>query len=326
MITTRLKKKQIFTVTTFVFTFILIWRLYYAVPHPNSFLSEHSFDDARTHSYKYLINESGICGPFPDKIFLLITVFSRTSEIKERMAVRKTWGSLAVNNTEIRLVFMLGFRPEINHQEVKIESEKYHDIIQEDFYDSYRNLTIKSGAILRFANTFCQGVKYILKVDVDVFINLPFLIEELRKNNGKNMVMGHTLKSLVPHRNPKSKWYAESYPLTYYPNYASGPSYVLSGDIVGKLFRVALTTKYFYLEDVFVTGIVRERAAVKLVHHRGFTCRKPVVDICWFENQISGHPYTIEQMIDMWSKIKDKPCTWSVRIYYMWHNLVDWSR
>ncbi|XP_050408093.1 beta-1,3-galactosyltransferase 2 [Patella vulgata] len=324
MFAPRLKKRHVLIATAF--GFILFWRLHYAVPGPNIFLSEHNFDDSRTHNYKYLINESKICKPFPDKIFLLIAVSSRTSEFEERKVIRKTWGSLAVNNTEIRLVFMLGYRPEINHHDLKTESENYHDIIQEDFYDSYHNLSIKSEAILRFASTFCPGVKYIVKVDVDVFINLPFLIEDLRKNDGRNMIMGHAFKSLSPHRNPKSKWYAESYPLTYYPDYVSGPAYVLSGDITSKLLSVALKTKYYYLEDVFITGIVRERATVKLVAHRGFTCRKPLVDRCWFENQISGHPYTKEQMIDMWSeKVQNKRCTWSLRIYYMLANLLNWS-
>ncbi|XP_050389556.1 beta-1,3-galactosyltransferase 1-like [Patella vulgata] len=130
-------------------------------------------------TYKYLINEEEICKPFPGKIFLLIAIPSRTSEFEERQAVRQTWGSLAVSNKEIRLVFMLGYRPEIHSHDLKTESEKYHDIIQEDFYDSYRNLSIKSEAILRFANTFCSGVKYVLKVDVDIFMNLPALIADL---------------------------------------------------------------------------------------------------------------------------------------------------
>ncbi|XP_050409670.1 beta-1,3-galactosyltransferase 2-like [Patella vulgata] len=320
-------KKQTIIASIFVFILILIWRQYYVIPGLDLF--KHFFDDTRTHSYKYLISESEICKPFPEKIFLLIAVPSRTSEFEERKAIRQTWGSLAVNNTEIRLVFMLGYRAEINHHDLKTESENYHDIIQEDFYDSYHNLSIKSEAILRFASTFCPGVKYILKVDVDVFINLPALIEDLRKHDGRNMIMGHDLLFTKPNRNPKSKWYVDdiTYPLERYPNYVSGPAYVLSGDITSKLLSVALKTKYNYLEDVFINGIVRERAAVKFVHHRGFhsgvAAWDPFVDICWFENHISGHPYTKEQIIHMWSeKIQNKICTWLIKVFYKLHDLL----
>ncbi|XP_050408091.1 beta-1,3-galactosyltransferase 2 [Patella vulgata] len=320
----RLKKKHrlIAPAIGFICCFILILRLYYVQYAIDVF--QHSLDDTRTHSYKYLINESEICKPFPEKIFLLIAVPSKTSGFEERRVIRKTWGSLAVNNTEIRLVFMLGYRSEINHHDLKIESENYHDIIQEDFYDSYRNLSIKSEAILRFASTFCQGVKYVLKVDVDVFINLPALIEDLRKHDRRNMIMGYRHSFAKPVRNPKLKWYTDgiAYPLAHYPNYASGRAYVISGDITSKLLSVALQTKYNSVEDVFINGIVRERAAVKLVHRRDFGYSDPSVDICWFENQIAGQPYTKEQMIEIWSeKVQNKHCTWLLRLYYMLYDL-----
>ncbi|KAK6189931.1 hypothetical protein SNE40_001894 [Patella caerulea] len=315
MIIPRLKKKHILIAAAF--SFIFIWRQSYVISGPDLF--HDLFDDNRTHDYKYLIKESEICKPFPDKIFLLITVFSRTSEFEEREAIRQTWGSLAVDNTEIRLAFILGYRPETNYVDLLTESEKYHDILQEDFYDSYRNLTIKSEAILRFANTFCQGVKYILKVDSDVFINIPLLIEELRKHDGRNMIMGNTELCTLPFRNPKSKWYVDkiTYPHAHFPRYAQGHAYVLSGDITSQLLSVALKTKYLFLEDTFITGIVRERAAVKLINHRGFDYWSLFLDSCWFKNRISGHYYTKEQIREIWlEQDQNKLCTWSLRIFY----------
>ncbi|KAK6168127.1 hypothetical protein SNE40_022016 [Patella caerulea] len=249
---------------------------------------------------------------------------SRTSEFEERQAVRQTWGSLAVHNKEIRLVFMLGYRPEMHNRGLKTESEKHHDIIQEDFYDSYRNLSIKSEAILRFAQTFCSGVKYILKVDVDVFMDLPALIKELRERNETNMIMGYVFSFPRPYRNKRSKWYLDkiSYPLTYLPQYVCGASYVVSGDAASKLLSVALSTKIYFLEDVFITGVVRTRAAVKLIQNRGFfVYQSPFVDICWFENKIIGHSYTKEQMLEIWSqKLQNKTCTTSIRVFYMLHD------
>lgn len=65
-------------------------------------------------------------------------------------------------NTEadFKLVFLLGLPASENHTDVqsKIEEEvkTYGDIIQEDFIDSYNNLTLKSIMMLKWVNNKCK--------------------------------------------------------------------------------------------------------------------------------------------------------------------------
>lgn len=39
-----------------------------------------------------------------------------------------------------------------------------------------------------------------------------------------------------------------------YPNYLSGTGYVMSTDIIADLLRMAETTPFFHLEDIYITG------------------------------------------------------------------------
>lgn len=52
--------------------------------------------------------------------------------------------------------------------------------------------------------------------------------------------------------------YAPSYmyPGNSYPNYLSGTSYLMSIDVVPKLYKAAHEVPIFHLEDVYITGII----------------------------------------------------------------------
>ena len=63
---------------------------------------------------------------------------------------------------------------------IQYENEIYHDIIQEDFLDSYKNLTYKGIMALKWVSTFCSNTKYILKVDDDIVVNTFTLLNHLK--------------------------------------------------------------------------------------------------------------------------------------------------
>ena len=55
---------------------------------------------------------------------------------------------------------------------VEQESQIFHDIVVEDFVDSYHNLTLKTMMGMRWIATFCEHAQYVLKADSDVFVNM----------------------------------------------------------------------------------------------------------------------------------------------------------
>lgn len=90
--------------------------------------------------------------PELDKILMMLkeTKFDYTENVPEN------------SNTDVdfKLVFLLGLPASENHTDVqsKIEEEVkiYGDIIQEDFIDSYNNLTLKSIMMLKWVNNKCK--------------------------------------------------------------------------------------------------------------------------------------------------------------------------
>ncbi|CAL8356045.1 unnamed protein product [Boreogadus saida] len=63
---------------------------------------------------------------------------------------------------------------------VLIDDPKDHrDLIQSDFHDQYRNLTIKTMMMLRWLDSHCTGASYAMKIDSDVFLNIQNLVRLL---------------------------------------------------------------------------------------------------------------------------------------------------
>ena len=86
-----------------------------------------------------------------------------------------------MHNTKVRLAFYVGNSelqpstiPSSENKsaadvmnEVRAENEKYHDIIVENFAETYWNLTAKTIGQFRWAHHFCPVAKYIMHVDSD---------------------------------------------------------------------------------------------------------------------------------------------------------------
>jgi Galactosyltransferase len=110
----------------------------------------------------------------------------------------------------------------------------------------------------------CPTVPFVVKVDDDVSFNLGLLISHLqRAPDPLNLVGGHTYENATPFRGLNSEFYTppSMWPAnTFYPTYVSGAFYILGSSVREALFQGAMKTEMiFHMEDIFVTGIVREK-------------------------------------------------------------------
>ena len=55
----------------------------------------------------------------------------------------------------------------------------HQDLVQEEFVDTYDNLTLKTVAGLRWVSLYCSRARYVLKIDDHVFVNLFAVLGEL---------------------------------------------------------------------------------------------------------------------------------------------------
>ncbi len=122
--------------------------------------------------FPYLRNPTHTCLP-DDEVDLLVLVASAVGHTDRRAAIRATWGRKdEAAARRARVVFMLG--------RGEAEDGDEEDVLQEDFVDSYHNLTIKTMMGLKWAAVFCPQAKFLLKTDDDIFVNLPLLTDEIR--------------------------------------------------------------------------------------------------------------------------------------------------
>ncbi|XP_034189218.1 beta-1,3-galactosyltransferase 5 isoform X1 [Osmia lignaria lignaria] len=248
------------------------------------------------------------CPNFGKEMDLVIIIMSAPTHLEARMAIRQTWGHFGQRN-DIAILFMLGatLDPKVE-MILRKEQKTYNNIIRGKFLDSYSNLTLKTISTLEWVDSYCPKVKFLLKTDDDMFINVPRLQAFIMKHaKDKNVIFGRLAKKWKPIRNKKSKYYVSQtqFKHTVFPDFTTGPAYLLSTDIVRKLYDAAFDQTYLKLEDVFVTGIVADKLGIKRTHANEFLNKKISYSACNVQRGISIHMVKYVEQFDLWKKLLD---------------------
>lgn len=267
--------------------------------------------------HKFMIIGSQICKSVSP--FILIIVPSVPSHFENRDVIRNTYGLYArfsgaapakfssnIGET-VELLFIMGRDGNQNTDYfLEEESRMYGDIVQADFVDSYFNLTRKILVGLKWTSTYCRKLQYLLKIDEDVFINLPVLAGRLREkpfNVANGSIYGYIYKRGNVRRDGKWRVSHQEFPLAKYPSYASGNSYVISGNIIPRLFWISEYFPYLPIEDALITGILARVIMADQIHLQGFTTwETPEPDPCSFvkKKRISATNLNNDSMIKLW--------------------------
>lgn len=282
-------------------------------PIPRS--EEHSVDKTTQGVLTEAIYETGhsiineqLCPNFGTDINLFVGVISAPSHEEARMAIRQTWGHYSMRS-DVSLAFVVGTSKEASiNVAITKESATYRDIIRGNFLDSYNNLTLKTVSFLEWIDNYCSGTKYILKTDDDMFINFEKLFSFLKTHStAKKTIYGRLAKKWKPIRNSRSKYFVSlsQFSPTVFPDFTTGPAYLLTSDIVHDIYRTALNHTYLKLEDVFTTGIVAQSVGVKRVHVNEFVNKKIPFNVCNIKKNISIHMVRFHEQFDLWKKLLD---------------------
>ena len=264
-------------------------------------------------NFNILINASNICSD--DKPFMIILVPSSPRNIDKRRSIRNTWGQYArqlplpklYQSSSVKLVFVLGKDPHSMNDSVQLfESKMYRDIVFGDFYDTYDNLTRKMLLGLKWVNKFCPKSQYILKADDDAYVHIPRLVGMLMNNPAEatGCIYGKLNPRSVVQRTGKWGIPYDIYPMSEYPPYVTGGTYVISGNIGGKLLAVSTYIPYLTIEDAFITGVLRFIIGAYIEASPDFR-NSDISDLkpCTFmlENAISANIRNVSLMEEMWN-------------------------
>lgn len=207
--------------------------------------------------YRTMIDVVG-CGPMDSP--LLIGLATTTPREKEqRQAIRESWGK---KTTRFRLIFLFGVGWTHREQEILYaESILHGDILQENYIDSYFNLSLKVLSGFRWSSRKCPKVPYVLRTAIDNYNNIDGMIKRLASQPVWPVgIMGYCfVDGMGTIRDRNNKWYVhpKEFNASGYPPYCIGTSFLLSAETVRAILNTAPNVPHFVMEDVYFGMVLK---------------------------------------------------------------------
>ncbi|XP_077534862.1 uncharacterized protein LOC144146803 [Haemaphysalis longicornis] len=208
---------------------------------------------------------------------VLYFVHTAPEHVVRRRFLRKTIGSPGIAAfVNSSLVFFVGNTTDKRLQEkVDAEALEEGDLVKLDFLDTYRNLTlkfIKATKWLMASGCLKPKKRVLVKLDDDVIVNVFLLASYVEDMLAMDALLSPNIycavkKVLEPIRYRSSKWFVskEEYSADKYPPYCAGAAYMMPASVLVSLGRAASRVPFFWIDDVYATGLVARVANVSLI-------------------------------------------------------------
>lgn len=290
-------------------------KIYGRVPLANLLKELNAHNYSNPHDFNYIVNpQYSICKNKSD-IYVLTYVHTSPDHYKRRMVVRETWGNVKLfPELNMKVVFLMG-KPSsrIQQDSIYMEAEQYNDIVQEDYIDSYKNLTYKGIMALKWISTYCKQAKYILKTDDDIFVNIFTLIKHLqsydRFKEDKKLILCMVWTSMKVMREVKSKWYIPKTEFhdDRYSIYCSGSAFIMSQDVIAPMYQISLVTPFFWVDDFYLTGLLPQRIGVTpknfgRAYYFQADLQEKFTGDKWYM-YVFAHLHGVDKYYNMWKKV-----------------------
>ncbi|XP_052395833.1 beta-1,3-galactosyltransferase 1 [Carassius gibelio] len=269
--------------------------------------------------YKFIIDQPEICKL--QKPFVMIMVPVPPGDVEARSGIRRTWGrEKVVGDKAVVVLFIMGLHSgndkEILHEQLRNESQQYEDLLQSNFLDSYKNLTIKTLVMMEWLSRNCQQASFAVKVDADVLLNMNNLMNMLESLNPvpANYMTGLVWYASPVIRNPFNKFFLpySVYSRSTYPPYPLGMCYIISLDLPQKFIQESKHIKPIYLEDAYL-GMCLEKLGIvpsRPPNIGQFVVTKPQYNRCYYSGLIAVLTDNTNQMTSFWTDVHStsNPC------------------
>ncbi|MED6239438.1 hypothetical protein ATANTOWER_006533 [Ataeniobius toweri] len=266
-------------------------------------------------NYPYLINHPNKCrganGKDWDDVLLLLFVKSSPENFERRQAIRETWGNESFVWSElgvsVTFLFAMGVyldaaqRPRVQDA-LQQEDKAYGDLIQQNFEDTFHNLTTKLIMQFQWRHMYCSQARFFMTADDDIFVHMPNLVKYLQhllgsQSGAKDLWVGHVHKGAPPVRQKGNKYFVpyKLYPWPSYPDYTAGAGYVVSGDVAAKIYQATLVlNSSMYIDDVFM-GMCAKAMGVSPLEHVYFSGEgKAPYHTCIYDHMITSHGHSAD--------------------------------
>lgn len=274
-------------------------------------------DKSDTHTYNYLISNKDKCQN--ENVLLLLFVKTSPENRRRRDAIRRTWGNeeyiRSQYNANLKVMFALGVdkdpvKRSLLQKQLESENKVYNDLVQQDFLDTFHNLTLKFLLQFGWVNAYCPNAKFMMTADDDIFIHTPNLVSYLKgldRIGVQDFWIGRVHRGSPPVRNKNSKYYVphEMYQWSSYPDYTAGAAYVVSRDVAAKVYEASQTLNTsLYIDDVFM-GLCANKMGVVPQSHVFFSGEgKAPYHRCIYSKMMTSHGH-LDDLHYLWKQVTD---------------------
>ncbi|XP_040041492.2 beta-1,3-galactosyltransferase 5 [Gasterosteus aculeatus] len=263
-------------------------------------------------NYRFIMDDTATCRTRTP--FLLLMVQVATADVAARDSIRRTWGSeKQVLGQLVETLFVLGLPggadAEQQQEKLRQENLQHRDLIQSNFQDTYRNLTIKTMTMLEWLAAHCAEASYVVKIDADMLLHVPNALK-LLLNPGtakQNYMTGLVWWHSPVLRNPFNKFYIPEKVMAEpeYPPYPLGMAYVMSLDLPAKILAVAPHIKPIFIEDAYL-GMCLKRLGISPTDPPEDTMfivdPKHPLSSCSLSKVIAVTTTSVPQMVSYWER------------------------
>lgn len=221
----------------------------------------------------YIFHNPTLCDDLSSGLTWVLGVHSTPEQGERRKLLRETWANISLFQQNVFRTFFVMGRTSGAHQEgLKAEFDQYRDIVQGDFVDEFHNATLKGLLALHYVVHYCSVAKYFIKAADDTFLNIFSMMRlfEASALHPHTVVCPLWKENTMPIlRDPKEcmQWCVAADELpgrTHFPQYCAGLAFALSRELVPALYSTSLSTPYFWIDDVYITGLLMSEVSKNL--------------------------------------------------------------
>ncbi|XP_037564529.1 beta-1,3-galactosyltransferase 1 [Dermacentor silvarum] len=256
---------------------------------------------------------------------VLYYVHTAPEHFDRRRLLRDTIGNPAVAtffNSSVAFFVGKTTNADLN-KEVRAEAEYEGDVVVLEHVDTYRNLTLKFiGATKWLVANRClsSSTGVVVKLDDDVIVNVFLLasyVEHYLAGDTRDSPSIHcaTMPYLKPIRDRRYKWFVtkKEYASDTYPPYCCGAAYLMKASVLTLLEKATHNATFFWVDDVYATGLLTKAANVTLVNIRRMCAISPPAETTSVSN------YTL---FLHWGMTR----TLFLRAYQLWASVLSQNR
>ncbi|XP_061603542.1 beta-1,3-galactosyltransferase 9 [Phyllopteryx taeniolatus] len=263
-------------------------------------------------------------------LFLLALIFSSPANISRRDAIRRTWANQTqVQGLPVRVLFFIGSAHTSHLQEALVlESNHSRDVVQcHAVTDSpFGGPVERTVLAFRWLITFCPRARFVLLTHDHVFVNLPAIGGYLLglRRHPEDLYLGQVIQGKYSDRNPSSPGYMPPnvYLHKHLPEYCDGTTYVMSQDVVRKVYVASAQVRAPVSADIFV-GLCAQKAGVAPTHSARFPGDKNIrYNACCYRYLFSSAQMTSLDLDRVWSDLGPNGSAGKCSLFQTYYGLV----